>query len=192
VEALVVSAVITIAFIGNVASINIATQQRNRAGEKNLLSIAIERDLAEIQDLATQLTCCSGACTLGLAGVPTDDTAPFSEPCNTANRRDDRYFFPQINNPTTTSNEPVEVEFICNDPNQGIISDAVLAEFNDLPMNADLAAAGGVRQPIVKLNAVQNQPGNQNILLVTYTDSNSDNAVVRVARVVPPMVAFCP
>ncbi len=70
----------------------------------------------------------------------------------------------------------------------------MLAQFNALPVDAGITAAGGVRQPIVRLNTVQNQPGNQNILQVTYTDSNAadPNAPVRVARVVPPMARFCP
>ncbi len=82
VEALVVSVVITIAMLGTAASINIATQQHNRAGERNQLNAAIERDLAEIQDLATQLTCCSGDCTLGIPGGVTPGTPrhPASRP----------------------------------------------------------------------------------------------------------------
>ncbi len=48
---------------------------------------------------------------------------------------------------------------ICRD--DSILSEAVLAQFNALPVNADLTAAGGVRQPIVRLNAVQPQPARQ-------------------------------
>lgn len=188
-----VSMVITIALIGSAASINIATRQHNQAGERNQLSTAIDRDLAEIQDLATELTCCSGQCTLGLSGVPTDDSVTPTAPCNTANRRDGRYFYPQLDtDPVAPGSEAEAVDQLCNDPNQGIISDAVLAQFNALPENADLTAAGGTRQPIVRLNTVVNQPGNQNILRVTYTDANREGAVVHVARVVPPMAAFCP
>lgn len=200
VEALVVSVVITIALLGTAASINIATQQRNRAGERNQLNAAIDADLTEIQDLATQITCCSGECTLGIpGGVTPDDTPPFESPCFTDNRRDNRYFFPQIDDPATTNNnEPDDVRVICNELNQGIISDAVLGTFNSLEPDEDdngtpdLEDAGGSRDAIVRLNAVQNQPGNQNILKVTYRDTNANNAVVRVARVVPPMAAFCP
>jgi hypothetical protein len=84
------------------------------------------------------------------------------------------------------------VDALCADPNQGIISDAVLAQFNALPVNADLTPAGGARQPIVRLNTVHNQAGNQNVLQVTYTDVNREGAMVRVARIVPPMARFCP
>jgi hypothetical protein len=68
----------------------------------------------------------------------------------------------------------------------------VLGQFNAIAVNADFTAAGGVRQPIVRLNSIENAPGNQNVLVVTYTDTNQGGAVVRVARVVPPMARFCP
>ena len=84
------------------------------------------------------------------------------------------------------------MDALCREPVRGIISDAVLIEFNTIPVNGALTTGGGARAPIVRLNSVQNQLGNQNILQVTYTDTNSGNAVVRVARVVPPMARFCP
>lgn len=182
-EALMVSVVITIALLGSIASINIATRQRQQASQRNALTASIEVDLAEIQNLATQLTCCSGECTLG---IPAGITPGAASPCATSNRRDDSYFFPQIASAAGT------VDALCADPNQGIISDAVLAQFNALPVNADLTAAGGARQPIVRLNTVHNQAGNQNVLQVTYTDVNREGAMVRVARIVPPMARFCP
>jgi hypothetical protein len=193
VEALVVSALVTLALLGTIGLINLSTQQRNRAGERNRLNAGIDADLAAIEDRASDLTCCTGVCTLGLGGVTTDNTAPFTQPCFTANRRDDRYFYPQIDDPATAGVvEPEALDALCLETTQGIISNAVLAQFNTIPVNATLTAAGGVRQQIVRLNAVQNQPGNQNILQVTYTDTNQGGAVVRVARVVPPMARFCP
>jgi len=193
VEALVVSVIVTLALLGTVGVINLSSQQRNRASERSQLNDAIDADLAAIKDRASDLTCCTGVCRLGLAGVTTDDTAPFTQPCFTANRRDDRYFYPQLDSDeATTGSEAESVDALCQEPNQGIISDAVLAQFNAIPVNSALAAAEGTRQPIVRLNSVQNQPGNQNILQVTYTDTAQGGAVVRVARVVPPMARFCP
>ncbi|MEO1002660.1 MAG: hypothetical protein AAFX65_06055 [Cyanobacteria bacterium J06638_7] len=191
IEALVVSVVVTIALLGTMGLINISSQQRQRAGERNQLNAAIDADLAAIENRASELTCCSGICRLGLAGVPTDSTAPFTAPCFTTNRRDDRYFYPQIDDLTTTAVvEPEAVDALCT--GAGIIPNPVLTAFNAIPMDAGLAPSGGVRQPIVRLSTVQNRPGNQNILQVTYTDTNQGGAVVRVARVVPPMARFCP
>lgn len=193
VEALVVSVIVTVALLGTLSVIGISTQQRNRAGERSQLNDAIDADLAAIEDRAADLTCCTGVCRLGLAGVTTDNTAPFTQPCNTANRRDDRYFYPQLDSDELTAGSEAEtVDALCREPVRGIISDAVLAQFNALPVNGALTTAGGARSPIVRLNSVQNQLGNQNILQVTYTDTTRGNAVVRVARVVPPMARFCP
>lgn len=190
VEALVVSVLVTLAVLGTVGLINISTQQRNRAGQRNQLNAVIDADLAAIENQASQLTCCSGTCTLG---IPVGVTPGANSPCATANRRDDRFFYPQLDDPATAAvNEPTAVDAICAEPNQGIISNAVLAQFNAIVPNADLTASGGVRQPIVRLNAVQNQLGNQNILQVSYTDANQGGAVVRVAHVLPAMARFCP
>jgi hypothetical protein len=190
VEALVTLVLITIAVLGTVSAINLSVQQRNRTAQRNQLSPAIDTDLASIENLASQLTCCSGACTLG---IPTGVSPGPTSPCATDNRRDDRYFYPQLDNPATTDVvEPTAVDAICREATAGIISTAVLSQFNALPVNADLTAAGGARQPIVRLSDVRNQPGNQNVLLVTYSDTNAGNTVVRVARVVPPMARFCP
>jgi hypothetical protein len=180
VEALVVSVIVTVALLGTLSVFNISSQLRNRAGERSQLNDAIDADLAAIEDRAADLTCCTGVCRLGLAGV-------------TANRRDDRYFYPQLDSDTLTAGSEAEtVDALCREPVRGIISDAVLIEFNTIPVNGALTTGGGARAPIVRLNSVQNQLGNQNILQVTYTDTNSGNAVVRVARVVPPMARFCP
>ena len=193
VEALVVSVIVTVALLGTLSVFNLSSQLRNRAGERSQLNDAIDADLAAIEDRAADLTCCTGVCRLGLAGVTTDNTAPFTQPCNTANRRDDRYFYPQLDSDTVTAGSEAEtVDALCREPVRGIISDAVLIEFNTIPVNGALTTGGGARAPIVRLNSVQNQLGNQNILQVTYTDTNSGNAVVRVARVVPPMARFCP
>ncbi|MCP9903053.1 hypothetical protein KBY72_05135 [Cyanobium sp. BA5m-21] len=192
VEALVVSVIVTVALLGTLSVFNISSQLRNRAGERSQLNDAIDADLAAIEDRAADLTCCTGVCRLGLAGVTTDNTAPFTQPCNTANRRDDRYFYPQLDSdPGTAGSEAETVDALCREPVRGIISDAVLIAFNTIPVNGALTTANHART-IVRLNSVQNQLGNQNILQVTYTDTNSGNAVVRVARVVPPMARFCP
>jgi len=192
VEALVVSVIVTVALLGTLSVFNISSQLRNRAGERSQLNDAIDADLAAIEDRAADLTCCTGVCRLGLAGVTTDNTTPFTQPCNTANRRDDRYFHPQLDSDTVTAGSEAEtVDALCREPVRGIISDAVLISFNAIPVNDALITANHARA-IVRLNSVQNQLGNQNILQATYTDTNRGNAVVRVARVVPPMARFCP
>lgn len=187
VEALVVGVLVTIALAGTLSLVNLSAQQRNRSRDRNQLNAAIDTDLAAIEDQASRLTCCSGVCTLA---APTQVGA--DSPCATTNRRDDRFFYPQLNDPDTTVNEPEAVDAICAEPNAGILSAAVLGQFNAIPVNAALTAAGGARQPIVRLRSVVNQPRNQNILLITYTDTAQNGAVVRVARVVPPMARFCP
>ena len=193
IEALVVSVIVTVALLGTLSLINISSQQRNRAGERSQLNDAIDADLAAIEDRAADLTCCTGVCRLGLVDVTTDNTTPFTQPCNTADRRDDRYFHPQLDSdPLTAGSEAETVGALCQEPVRGIISDAVLIEFNAIPVDGALTTAGGARSPIVRLNSVQNQLGNQNILQVTYTDTTLGNAVARVARVVPPMARFCP
>lgn len=188
VEALVVSVVVTIALLGTIGLINISTQQRNRAGERNQLNAAIDADLADIRNVASQITCCSGACTIGIpAGVTPDDEAPFESPCFTDNRRDDRYFYPQIDSDPDTpeQSEALTVNCICG--GAGIFNTINLA--TAFPVNPAIGAAGGQRA--LGLLGISN--GDQNILLVTYTDNNAANPAtpVRVVRVVPPMARFC-
>jgi hypothetical protein len=174
VEALVVGVVITVALIGTAASIQYATQQRLRASQRNALNAAIDADLVDIKDLATQLTCCTGACTLGIPGA--------SSTCAINNPRDDRYFYP-LSDPEASA-----VDDICSPDGIGILAGLNLV--TDFPVNPALAAAGGARV----IAPLGNDDGNQNILQVTYTDNNAADpeAPVRVARVVPPMARFCP
>jgi hypothetical protein len=173
VEALVVSVVVTIALLGTIGLINISTQQRQRAGERNQLNAAIDADLADIKNVASQLTCCTGECNLDTPSPVGPDQL-----CATNNRRDDRYFYPQLDTePNTEGSEAEDVDDICN-------GDGILADLNlvtDFPANPALAAAGGARA----IAPLGDDNGNQNILQVTYTDTNQGGAVVRVARVVP-------
>lgn len=185
VEALVVSVVVTLALLGTIGLINISTQQRNRAGERNQLNAAIDADLAAIEDRSADLTCCSGACTLGIPGGTTPGP---TSPCATDNRRDDRYFYPQLDSdPASEGSEAQTVDATCD--GVGILA-GVLDQFTAIPLNADLVASGGGRA----IALLGNTNRDQNILQVTYTDNNAadPNAPVRVARVVPPMARFCP
>jgi hypothetical protein len=82
----------------------------------NSVQVKIEENKALINQLARDFTCCSGICT---TTPPT--TFGTDQPCATNNPNDDRYYFPQLDLASTTTNfphtttpsEPTAVDQLC-------------------------------------------------------------------------------
>ncbi|QEY33212.1 hypothetical protein EVJ50_14180 [Synechococcus sp. RSCCF101] len=191
VEPLLVVVLISIAAIGASEMWRVSNRQRQRSNERIALNVAIDSDLARIQELAAELTCCSGACTMGIPSGITPylingaATGDVESPCATDNPLDDRYFFPRNDNPaTTTVNEP---DLVSNqDPNNpGLCERNEVVDPLISAIEEQIDVPAGATRTITKLA--------NNRLLVTYGDASRDveDPALRIERITPPMALFC-
>lgn len=133
---------------------------------------SISMDLASVQRLSRRMTCCSGSC---LVEIPTN-YGP-NKTCAVNNPDDDRYFFPQLDDPATTINEPAAVDALCTDANNTIFMTPVKTA-----VDATASPTGITRTTTIK---------DDHTLQVSYAEVVSQK-VRRVALVVPPMALWCP
>jgi hypothetical protein len=152
--------------------------QNTRQG--NSVQAEIEENKAQIDDLAKSFTCCSGTCT---TTPPT--TFGDNQPCKTNNPNDDRYYFPQLDLATTTTNfanttspsEPVAVDQLCATSN------------NTNFMTPLKNAIDGLAQPSPATRAPAVILSNK-MLRVEFTEPNN-GINVRTIYVKPRMANFC-
>ena len=185
VEPMITLVIIALAIAVGANLFSITTQSRIKANQRSALIASIDANLAAIRDQALRLTCCSGRCTIG---IPSGITPGTTSVCATANRIDDRYFFPQRDNVATTSNfpgttearEPYAVDQLCASD-----SNLVVTPLRDA-INAATSAA--LVAPVGSIRTLTVIAGN--VLQVSYSDA-ATGAVIRVERIIPPMVAHC-
>jgi type II secretory pathway pseudopilin PulG len=133
----------------------------------------INTDLSAIQRLSRRFTCCSGSC---LVQIPTNYGSTKS--CAVNNPDDDRYFYPQLDDTsTTTINEPNAVDALCNDSNNATFMTPLKTA-----VDATASPSGIIRTTTIKPD---------HALEISYSDS-ANNQVRRVSLIVPPMAFWCP
>ncbi len=170
--------------VGSTALVFNSINRRTISTQQQVVMQAeIDDNLRQIKTLARRFTCCSGVCTTTLPtsfGVVSGVT----QPCATNNPLDDRYYFPQVDLNTTTTNfantstpsEPLAVAQLCANNN------AFMTPFQ--------TAVNALPQPVNATRATAIQP--ERILRVTFTDNNNANRVTRVENIIPQMSYYCP
>jgi hypothetical protein len=168
---------------GSAALLTSVNRSSTRSDSLVATNTAIDADLAAIQGLSVRLTCCSGVCSV----TPPTSFGTATSSCATNDPRDDRYYFPQRDDTTTTANfantttpkEPDAVDQLCSTAN------------NTNFMTPLQTAVDALTVPAGSNFTRATQINPNHILQVTYTDS-IDNQVVRVANILPPMANWCP
>jgi type II secretory pathway pseudopilin PulG len=184
VEPLVLTVMLLIV-IGSTASIFNGINRRTISTRQQVeMQASIDNNLRQIKTLARDFTCCSGVCT---TTIPTNVgvIAGITQPCATNNSLDDRYYFPQVdlastttNFPnTTTASEPLAVGQLCAPGN----NTAFMTPFRN--------AVEALGQPTNATRATAIQA--DHILRITFTDNNNNNRVVLVQNIIPQMAYFC-
>ena len=185
-EPIISIVIITIVLTTSLSLFSISSRSRQKAYQRTALLASVDANLAEIRDQASRLTCCSGQCTIG---IPSGITPGSSSVCATADRNDDRYFFPQRDNPATTfpftntteAREPYAVDQLCASQANLVVA--------PLKQAINAASTGSLATPTGTTRTVGDLPGNA--LQISYAET-STGAVLRVERIVPPVVNYCP
>lgn len=181
IESVVTAIILVIVVSGSAVLMNSVNRSSTRSDSLAALESAIDSDLAAIRNLSTRFTCCSGVCTV--AAPTTFGTS--TSACATNDPRDDRYYFPQRDDTTTTANlpnttsarEPDAVGQLC--ANNAVFMAPLETAVDALPI-----PAGTTRATTIRPNR---------ILEVRYTNiTETPNRVVRVANILPPMANWCP
>jgi len=181
IEAVITGILLALVVSGSAALLTSVNRSTNRSDTLVATNTAIDADLAAINGISVRLTCCSGTCTV----TPPTNFGTSTSSCATNDPRDDRYYFPQRDDTTTTANfantttpkEPDAVDQLCAVANNTVFMTPLQNAVDALPVPTGTTRA-------TQINA-------NHILQVTYTDT-TDNRVVRVANILPPMANWCP
>ena len=179
-EPMVLLLMLTVAMLAAASIFSSAMRSFTTSRNVSSMEIAIDQNISEIKKIAREFTCCSGSCT---TTVPAD-VGP-GQACATQDSRDDRYYFPQLdlsstttNFPnTTTSMEPAAVDQICSVANNTHFMTPFKTAVDSTP-----AASTTTRTTTIKTDSIHT-------LEVTYSDAGR---VIRSLVVVPVMANYCP
>ena len=148
------------------------------------METASDQNMRDINRLSREFTCCSGTCT---TSIPTSFGT--GQACATNDTRDDRYYFPQQDLTTTTTNfantttsvEPAAVDQICSVAN------------NTNFMTPFKTAVDNTSQPSPAIRTSTIKTDSIHTLEVTFSESaNNTTRVIRSVIVVPVMANYCP
>lgn len=175
--------VILLAAVVSGSAIMLTSINRSSTRSDSLVELdsAIDSNLAQINDISVRFTCCSGVCTV----TPPNNFGTAASACATADPRDDRYYFPQRDDTSTTGNfantttarEPDAVDQLCLPNNNTVFMTPLKTAVDALAV-----PAGATRTTTIRAN---------HILEVSYRNTSEDR-VVRFANILPPMANWCP
>jgi type II secretory pathway pseudopilin PulG len=174
-EPLLASVMLAIVTSGTAMMLMSANRVSSKADAVDNIEWEINKDLAAIQRLSRRLTCCSGSCM-----IPDPSTFSYgsTKACAVNNPDDDRYFFPQLDDPSTANvNEPSAVDTLCGNSNNNTFMAPL-----EIAIDAKANPSGVSRTTTIR---------SDHTLEVAYTETTT-NQVRRVALIVPPMAFWCP
>lgn len=183
-EPLVLVLMLTVAMLAAAVIFSSAMRSFTTSLNVTRMETAIDQNMAQINQLSREFTCCSGTCT---TTKPT--TFGATQACATDNPRDDRYYFPQLDVSTTTTNfantttsvEPAAVDQICSLAN------------NTNFMTPFQTAVDATAQPSPATRSTRIKSDSLHALEVTFSESaNNTTRVIRSVIVVPVMANYCP
>jgi len=172
-EPLLASVILAIVTSGTAMMLMSANRVSTKADVVDNIEWNINSDLAVIQRLSRRFTCCSGSC---LVQIPTSYGS--TKACAVNNPDDDRYFFPQLDDPSTANiNEPSAIDSLCEDSNNTTFMTPL-----ETAIDSTASPSGLTRTTTIKAD---------HTLEISYADTTSQQ-VRRVALIVPPMAFWCP
>ena len=187
-EPLLLTAMLLIAVSAMASVFNSISRMMVLTQQQVIMQAAIDANLSQIKTLARQYTCCSGTCT---TNAPSDfwQKDGVAQSCATNDPRDGRYYFPQADDLTTTTNigvtstssEPDAVTELCQSKNNSAFMNPLKLAVDNIPFASQTTYA--TREATYSAS-------NVHALRVTYTDLK--NKVVRVENIIPKMAYFCP
>lgn len=190
IESLIMAVLLAVAVSGS--AVMLISINRSNSASTTLTNADedIDSDLAAIRRTSDLLTCCAGFCQIG----PPSTFGTATSSCATNDPTDDRYFFPQRDDTTTTGNITGT-----STPNEATAADtwcSSAAFMTPLQTAVNAIASSGVdtaSSPNAAANVRRSTTipdVNMPLLRVTYT-YKPNNRTIRVVNVMPPMAQFC-
>jgi len=180
-ESMITLAIICIAFAASTSVFSIAIKGLRDSKNINEIQAEIEANVVLINDLSRKFTCCSGVCTT----TPPTNIGTTSA-CATDDPNDKRYYFPQLDDPSTTAN----ISPLNTTPSEPIEVDQICATANNIAFMTPLKAAiDALRQPS-PATRVSAEIKSYKLLKVAFTEPIS-GITVRTVYVKPRMANFC-
>jgi prepilin-type N-terminal cleavage/methylation domain-containing protein len=179
-ESLIVVVIVGLAAAASVSMFAVALRGLQDTRQTYSVQAAIEANKTQIDQLARSFTCCSGICT---TTPPT--TFGANQACATNQPNDDRYYFPQADLASTTTNFPNTTT-----PSEPNAVDQLCSTANNTNFMTPLKTAiDGLAQPspATRSNAVILD---YKMLRVDFTEPVT-GVVVRSLYVKPRMANFC-
>ena len=190
-EPLVVSVIVVLVMAASAAQLVIANRRFTSTQQRVTMQREIDTNIQQIKVLARRYTCCSGVCTTTVPTTLSTTTAPAApnRSCITNDWRRSTYYYPAIDDPSTTTNfagtspaTPSElnaVDQIC----ESARNNDFLAPLQT-SMNTNAPAPGGVNWTRTIT------PQSEKVLRVTYRDT-INNVDVRTVYLRPAMAGYC-
>jgi type II secretory pathway pseudopilin PulG len=190
-EPLVVSVIVVLVMAASAVQLAIANRRFIATQQRVVMQREIDTNIQQIKVLARRYTCCSGVCTTTVPTTLSTTTAPAApnRSCITNDWRRSTYYYPAIDDPSTTANfagtspaTPSElnaVDQIC----ESARNNDFLAPLQT-SMNTNAPAPGGVNWTRTIT------PQSEKVLRVTYRDT-INNVDVRTVYLRPAMAGYC-
>jgi hypothetical protein len=190
-EPLVVSVIVVLVMAASAVQLAIANRRFTATQQRVVMQREIDTNIQQIKVLARRYTCCSGVCTTDIPTTLSTSTPPAApnRSCITNDWRRSTYYYPAIDDPSTTANfagtspaTPSElnaVDQIC----ESARTNDFLAPLQT-SMNTNAPAPGGVNWTRTIT------PQSEKVLRVTYRDT-INNVDVRTVYLRPAMAGYC-
>ena len=190
-EPLVVSVIVVLVMAASAVQLAIANRRFIATQQRVVMQREIDTNIQQIKVLARRYTCCSGVCTTDIPTTLSTSTPPAApnRSCITNDWRRSTYYYPAIDDPSTTANfagtspaTPSElnaVDQIC----ESARNNDFLAPLQT-SMNSNAPAPGGVNWTRTIT------PQSEKVLRVTYRDTIND-VDVRTVYLRPAMAGYC-
>jgi len=180
-EPMVLLALLVVVMGGTAATMAVALRASTQANGVDQRDRLLEENLTAIEQIGDRFTCCAGTCTT----TPPTTFGTATSSCATNDPRDDRYYFPQRDDPGTTANltgtttprEPDAVDQLCSSASNTAFLTPLKTAVDALPVPAGLTRTSTI------------QPAK--VLRITWTDTQL-NRVGRTVSLVPAMAHWCP
>lgn len=195
VESIILAVLIAVAAGVSAQALISATRMATSQRREVRLNNAIESYLNKARDIGDRFTCCSGTCTVNPpAANATFDGGRTTSSCATDNPRDDRYFFPLQDDPDTTGalmglNCMIGGRLVACSREPEAVTEVCKAANNTLFMRPLQSAVDALAPP--PGTTVTTSIQTQKRLRITITDT-TNNRVVRMYDLYPPMARWCP
>lgn len=190
-EPLIVSVIVVLVMAASAAQLVIANRRFTSTQQRVTMQREIDTNIQQIKVLARRYTCCSGVCTTTVPTTLSTTTAPAApnRSCITNDWRRSTYYYPAIDDPSTTTFFPNTSPQTTSELN-AVDQICESARNNDFlaPLQTSMATNAPAPAGVNWTRTIT--PQSEKVLRVTYRDT-INNVDVRTVYLRPAMAGYC-